>query len=229
MLKRGMDIFLSGLALLVFLPFGLVIVAILRLTGEGEVFYVQHRPGRGQKVFGLLKFATMLKDSPNIGPGLLTVRNDPRVLPFGRFLRKTKLNEMPQLVNILKGDMSIVGPRPLSPGQYDFLSKEHLAEIYSMRPGLTGIGSIVFRDEEKLLSESTKGYERCFHEDIMPLKAKLELWYFRNKSLWLDGVLIVLTAWTVLFPDSVLYRGLLGSGWDADFGAVFESEKREAK
>ena len=134
------------------------------------------------------------------------------MLPFGRFLRITKLNEIPQLVNILKGDMSIVGPRPLLHGQYDFLPEECRNAIYSMRPGLTGIGSIVFRDEEKLLSESPKGYDRCYREDVTPLKAKLELWYAKHKSVPLDCALIALTAWVILAPRSTLYRKLLGAG-----------------
>jgi lipopolysaccharide/colanic/teichoic acid biosynthesis glycosyltransferase len=220
-----MDVFLSGMALLAFLPFGLAIAAVLRLTGEGEVFYVQTRVGKGGKNFGLLKFATMLRNSPALGSGMITVRNDPRVLPFGRFLRMTKLNEMPQLVNILKGDMSIVGPRPLVRGQHDFLPEEQRTAIYSIQPGLTGIGSIVFRDEERLLSESPKGHDQCYREDIMPLKAKLELWYAQHKSLPLDCALIALTAWAILVPDTSLYRKLLGSGWDADFDAVFDSRK----
>ena len=110
-MKRTLDVVLSFLALVVLAPFLLPVVVILRFTGEGEVFYIQERAGRGGNSFGLYKFATMLKNSPNIGAGEITVREDPRVLPFGQFLRKTKLNELPQLWNIFIGDMSVVGPR----------------------------------------------------------------------------------------------------------------------
>jgi lipopolysaccharide/colanic/teichoic acid biosynthesis glycosyltransferase len=93
----------------------LPLALLLKLTGEGEVFYIQPRTGKGGKPFGLIKLATMLKDSPNLPGGEVTLANDPRVLPLGRFLRKTKLNELPQLWNIFKGEMSFVGPRPLVP------------------------------------------------------------------------------------------------------------------
>src|SRR5690606_9896072 len=101
-MQRMLDILFSGLALLVLSPLLLPIAIILRLTGEGEIFYVQQRVGRGGELFGLYKFATMLKNSPSMGTGTVTVKGDPRVLPIGRFLRKTKLNELPQLLNILK-------------------------------------------------------------------------------------------------------------------------------
>jgi len=107
-MQRFFDIFFSSLALLILLPLLIPIAIILKFTGEGEVFYIQQRMGKGGSMFGLLKFATMLKDSPNIGTGTITVKNDPRVLPIGSFLRKTKINELPQLINILRGDMSII-------------------------------------------------------------------------------------------------------------------------
>ena len=106
-MKRFLDVVLSFLSLVVLAPLLLPVVVILRFTGEGEVFYIQERAGRWGNSFGLYKFATMLKNSPNIGAGELTVRGDPRVLPFGQFLRKTKLNELPQLWNVLKGEMSL--------------------------------------------------------------------------------------------------------------------------
>ena len=110
-MTRIFDIFFSLVALLLFLPFGIIIALILRFSGEGEIFYRQERLGKNKKLFGVLKFATMQKNSSSIGTGDVTIQNDPRVLPFGSFLRKTKLNEVPQLWNILIGQMSIVGPR----------------------------------------------------------------------------------------------------------------------
>jgi lipopolysaccharide/colanic/teichoic acid biosynthesis glycosyltransferase len=204
-----MDIAISLFALLIFLPFGLIIVIILRLTGEGEIFYVQPRIGQGGEQFGLIKFATMLKDSPNLGTGAITVKNDPRVLPFGKFLRKSKLNEVPQFINVLKGDMSIVGPRPLAPQTFEYYSPEIQRQIVNAKPGLTGIGSIVFRDEESVLANSAKSSVDCYKEDIAPYKGRLELWYIENRNMWLDIVLISLTAIAVISPRSMLYKKLL--------------------
>ena len=118
------DILLSSLSLLVLSPLLLPILFILRCTGEGEVFFKQERIGRYGQTFKLFKFATMLKNSPNMGTGTLTIDNDPRVLPFGVFLRKSKINELPQLFNILKGDMSIIGPRPLTREGFDVYTND---------------------------------------------------------------------------------------------------------
>lgn len=202
-MQRMLDIVFSGLALLVLAPLLLPVMLILRLTGEGEVFYVQQRIGRGGRPFGLYKFATMLKNSPNLGTGTVTVKGDPRVLPFGRFLRKTKLNELPQLLNIFKGDMSIVGPRPQTQRCFDAFPARSQAEIIKVRPGLSGIGSIVFRDEEELMHASADP-ERFYDEVIMPYKGALEEWYVANQGLWTYLACIFVTAWVVLLPKSRL-------------------------
>jgi lipopolysaccharide/colanic/teichoic acid biosynthesis glycosyltransferase len=117
-MQRILDVIFAGLGMLFLSPLLLPIAFILKATGEGEVFYIQTRIGKNGSLFGLLKFATMLKDSPNIGSGEITIHNDPRVLPLGKFLRKSKINELPQLWNILIGDMSVVGPRPMVPNKY---------------------------------------------------------------------------------------------------------------
>ncbi len=202
MIKRTMDIVLSGMALIVLMPLFPPIALILKLTGEGEIFYIQTRVGKGGKEFGLFKFATMFKDSPNMPGGGITLANDQRVLPFGRFLRKTKINELPQLWNILKGDMSIVGPRPLVPESYMEYPPEVKKEIYNLQPGLTGIGSIIFRDEEIIFKNSCKPSEQCYFDDILPYKGSLEIWYKNNQSIWLDLKLIFFTAWAILNPKS---------------------------
>jgi lipopolysaccharide/colanic/teichoic acid biosynthesis glycosyltransferase len=173
--KRLLDILLSALALLVLSPLLLPICLILRLTGEHEVFYFQKRIGLHNQPFDIWKFATMLKASPNLSGGLHTTRGDPRVLPVGGFLRKTKINELPQLVNILKGDMSIVGPRPLVDKTFDPYPEHVKARIYNVRPGLTGIGSIVFRDEEDLLSNCEGDPKEFYARHISPYKGELEL------------------------------------------------------
>lgn len=204
--KRVFDILLSGGVLLCLSPLLIPLAILLKLTGEGYIFYTQPRIGYGGNVFSLLKFATMLKDSPNLGTGDITVNNDPRVLPVGRFLRKTKINELPQLINILKGDMSIVGPRPLTPKNFEYYSDETKEEIKTLQPGLTGIGSIVFRDEESIFEKSEKDHQTCYKEEIAPYKGALEIWYKQNRSIWVDTLAIFVTAYVILFPDSGFYR-----------------------
>jgi lipopolysaccharide/colanic/teichoic acid biosynthesis glycosyltransferase len=205
-LKRTLDIILSGMALLIFSPLFIPLMIILKLTGEGHIFYTQKRVGFKNVEFNLIKFATMLKNSPNIGTGTITTKNDPRVLPMGNLLRKTKINELPQLINILKGDMSIVGPRPQTMECFNMFPADRRDKIYLSKPGLTGIGSIVFRNEEEIIGKSSKSYDACYREDIMPYKADLELWYLKEKSLWVDTVIIVLTALEVLLPDTQIYK-----------------------
>jgi lipopolysaccharide/colanic/teichoic acid biosynthesis glycosyltransferase len=202
-MQRLLDIALSGLGLLVLSPLLVPIAIALRLTGEGEVFFIQQRVGRGGQSFGLYKFATMLKNSPNLGTGTVTVKNDPRVLPLGRFLRKTKINELPQLLNIFKGDMSIIGPRPQTQRCFDAFPARSQAEIIKVRPGLSGIGSIVFRNEEELMHAS-KEPERFYDQVIMPYKGALEEWYVAHQGLWTYLAAIFVTAWVVLFPESRL-------------------------
>jgi lipopolysaccharide/colanic/teichoic acid biosynthesis glycosyltransferase len=205
--KRIVDVVLSGLALLVLAPLLIPVCIGLLLTGEHYVFYLQQRIGLNNKKFGIWKFATMLKNSPNLAGGLHTTRRDPRLMPLGHFLRQTKINELPQLINILLGDMSIVGPRPLVDKTFDPYPEHVKKVIYNVRPGLTGIGSIVFRDEERLLSESGMPAAEFYAMHIAPAKGELELWYQRHLSLRTDCLIIFLTAWVILFPKSrLLYR-----------------------
>lgn len=203
-MTRFLDIFFSSLALIVLSPLLIPIAIILRCTGEGEIFFCQQRVGKDGKLFGLMKFATMLKNSPNLGTGTVTLKHDPRVLPVGRFLRKTKINELPQLINILKGEMSIIGPRPQTQRCFDAFPKESQVIIHQVRPGLSGIGSIIFRNEEELMDQADDA-DRFYDEVIMPYKGKLEEWYVANQSLLLYIQLIFLTAWVVVFPKSELY------------------------
>lgn len=202
-MQRFFDVLFSGLALIAFAPLLIPVIVILRLSGEGEIFFRQERIGKGGQSFSLLKFATMLKDSPNIGTGTVTVANDPRVLPFGRFLRKTKLNELPQLINILKGDMSIIGPRPQTRRCFEAFPPEAQSEIIKVRPGLSGVGSIAFRREEELYDDIEQP-EWLYDNVIMPYKGRLEQWYVRNRSLTGYFLLIALTVWVVCFSSSRL-------------------------
>lgn len=203
-MKRFFDIILSGMAILFFSPLLVPVIIILKLTGEHYIFYKQDRVGKGGKMFGLLKFATMLKDSPNLGSGDITEKNDPRVLPFGKFLRKTKINELPQLFNIFLGDMSIIGPRPLTFRNFSYYSAETQKTINALSPGLSGIGSVIYRDEESILAKTGLDYTECYKTKIAPYKGALECWYSKNNNLWIDSKIIFLTVWVILFPKSQL-------------------------
>jgi lipopolysaccharide/colanic/teichoic acid biosynthesis glycosyltransferase len=202
MLQRLFDVIFSLCAILILLPFLLPIAFLLALTGEREVFYLQRRIGRGGRPFNVFKFATMLKNSPAMAGGCLTQRDDPRVLPLGHFLRSTKINELPQLMNILLGSMSFVGPRPQAQVHYDLYSAEVKAAIDRVSPGLTGIGSIVFRDEENVIFRS--GRNSCeFHDRVIaPYKGELELWFIKRRSIFLYFQIIALTFITVLCPKA---------------------------
>jgi lipopolysaccharide/colanic/teichoic acid biosynthesis glycosyltransferase len=203
---RVLDVLFSLTALVLFFPFGLFIALTLKFTGEGEIFYIQERIGKGGRHFGLFKFATMLKNSPSIGTGDVTIKNDSRILPFGNILRKTKINEVPQFINILIGDMSVVGPRPQTPKNFEYFPQEKKNIILSMRPGMTGIGSIVFRDEESIVANSGMPLESCYREVIGPYKAELEEWYRNRRNLLTYLLLIVVTVLVIVRPQSDIYR-----------------------
>lgn len=205
--KRILDFILALLALIVLLPIFIPVTIGLLVTGEHYVFYFQERIGYKNKRFYIWKFATMLKNSPNMSGGVHTTRKDPRILPMGTFLRKTKINELPQLINILKGDMSIIGPRPLVDKTFDPYPEQVKKSIYNAKPGLSGIGSIIFRDEEKLLSETKMDPANFYKEFISPYKGELEMWYQKNLSFKIDILLIFLTVWVIVFSKSELsYR-----------------------
>ncbi len=208
-MQRLFDILLSGAAIIILTPLLLPIIFVLSVTGEGEIFFRQARVGKNRISFGLLKFATMLKNSENIGAGTVTLKNDFRVLPFGKFLRKTKLNELPQLFNIFMGHMSVIGPRPLHQKQFSFYSEEDQNIISSVMPGLSGVGSIIFRDEEKVLQESNDP-DTTYKKLITPKKAELEKWYVYHKSITLYFKLIILTIIAVVIPTIDMNRFFKG-------------------
>lgn len=202
---------LSLTAILFLLPFLLPITIVLIFTGEGKVFYMQKRVGKGVRLFNLYKFATMLEDSPNLPGGDITKGDDPRVLPVGKFLRKTKINELPQLINILLGDISIVGPRPLTPKNFEIYNQDVQGIISKVKPGLSGIGSLIFRDEESIISVSGKNFIECYKNDISPYKGELECWYVKNKSILLYLSIIFLTLWVIIFPKSKIVYNIFSS------------------
>lgn len=202
-MQRFFDILFAGTAILLLSPLLVPIAIILRLTGEGEIFFLQQRIGLGGKPFSLFKFATMLKNSPNLGTGTVTVKSDPRILPVGRFLRNTKINEIPQLLNVLFGDMSLIGPRPLTQQTFGAYSPETQRIVTKVRPGLSGIGSVIFRGEEGILA-GANGSVAFYNEAIAPYKGALERWYVTHHDLRTYFTLIFTTVWVVLFSKSQL-------------------------
>ena len=210
-MERFFDIFFSGLALLVLSPLLVPIVIILKCSGEGEVFFLQERIGKNGKFFKLLKFATMLKDSPNLGTGTVTMKGDPRVLPVGKFLRKSKINELPQLLNIFFGDMSVIGPRPLTTQTFGAYSDTTQAVIGQVRPGLSGVGSIIFRREEDIMHGATASVD-FYHNIIAPYKGVLEEWFVANKGLYIYFMAIFTTVWAIFFSKTkvpwIVFKGL---------------------
>lgn len=209
-IKRLIDISLSGLAIIILSPFMIPIMIGLRLTGEGYIFYRQERIGLKNKPFQMYKFATMLKNSPNLPGGMITTKGDSRITPMGGFLRKTKINELPQLLNILFGDMSIVGPRPLVKETLNRYPKELKDKVYNVKPGLSGIGSIIFRDEETIVTrikDEGKDLESFLLSELSPHKAELEMWYQKHQSLLVDFKIVIVTIWVIIFPSSdIVYK-----------------------
>tara|TARA_B100001175_G_C19491756_1_gene632985 strand:+ start:688 stop:1362 length:675 start_codon:yes stop_codon:yes gene_type:complete len=196
---RSIDIIFSGVALVILTPLFLIIILILRFSGEGEIFYIQERIGLNNSTFGLIKFTTMLKDSEKIGT--ITFKNDPRILPLGAFLRKSKINELPQLINIFIGDMSLIGPRPQTKNCFNkYLLRDQII-ISNLKPGLSGIGSIIFRNEEEMLDNNKLNID-YYDEVLSPYKGSVESWYSGIESIRMYFMIIFLTIWVVLFPSS---------------------------
>ena len=203
-MKRLLDILISTITLIIFSPVFLIIIIVLKLSGEGEVFYLQKRIGHYNRPFKIWKFATMVKNSPNLLTGDVTLKEDPRVLPVGKLLRITKLNELPQIINVLKGDMSIVGARPIMQPSFDVYSDAAKKIIYNTPPGITGIASLIFRDEESLIENANMDPMEFYRNQIIPYKNELDIWYQQNRSFMIDIKIIFLTAWAILFSSSDL-------------------------
>lgn len=204
-MTRFFDILFSGIAIIILFPFMIPIMIGLKLTGEHDIFYRQKRIGKGGKSFYVLKFATMLRNSPNMAGGVLTQKDDPRILPMGKFLRKTKINELPQLINIFIGQMSLIGPRPQAKAHYDLYSDEVKSYINRVAPGLSGLGSVAFRDEEDMLNAVEN--RDLFHDTIIaPYKGQLEVWFVQHRNIITYFKLIWFTVLAVLKPSSKAWR-----------------------
>lgn len=188
--KRSFDILFSSIGLLACLPIFAVIAIIIKLDSRGPVFFRQERIGKGFEPFRIYKFRTMVADSPERGP-LVTVAGDHRVTKVGGFLRKAKLDELPQLINVLKGDMSFVGPRP-EVRKYVELFRGDYEKLLSVRPGITDPASLSYSQEEILLS-SYDNWENEYTRRILPAKIKLSKAYVTNRSIREDIRLILRT------------------------------------
>tara|TARA_B100001250_G_scaffold412378_1_gene443422 strand:- start:4923 stop:5588 length:666 start_codon:yes stop_codon:yes gene_type:complete len=208
-IKRFSDILLALILTFILSPIFIVVIITLKFTGEGEIFYLQERVGKKNKIFKIFKFVTMVKNSPHIGSGIYTSANDSRVLPFGKLLRKTKINELPQIFNVIIGDMSFVGPRPLIHRTFLLYNNDVQANIYNSRPGITGVGSIIFRDEDQILLKSKLPLEEFYSKHIAPYKGKLEIWYQKNISLMIDLKILFLTAVVILKPGTKIIDKIL--------------------
>ena len=205
---RTFDLLISVILLACLSPLMLLIMFLLKFTGEREIFFYQQRIGKNYKKFKLIKFATMLKNSPNIGNRTITLLNDPRILPLGNFLRKTKINELPQLFNVIKNDMSLIGPRPLTIELFNQYSPSIKKKISKLKPGLSGVGSIVFRTEEKMLKKR-KNIKSFYKKIILPYKGSLEVWYYKNSKPSIYFFLIFLTIVSIFFPKSFFLENFM--------------------
>ncbi len=189
-MKRLLDVFFSFIGLIVLLPLFAVVAVLIKLDSPGPVFFVQRRVGRNFKLFNLYKFRSMVIDAPKKGIPV-TVGGDPRVTRVGRYLRRSKVDELPQLINVLKGDMSLVGPRP-EVGRYVEKYRDEYGTILTIRPGITDISSLKYRNEEEVLRDK-KDPEEYYIRTLLPEKIELAKEYIRKASLIYDLKLIFRT------------------------------------
>jgi lipopolysaccharide/colanic/teichoic acid biosynthesis glycosyltransferase len=209
-IKRFFDLLLASSTLLIFVPCTLILYFLKQSGINKHVFFVQIRLGYKNKVFKIFKFATMKSGSDKTTNTYITVANDSRVTKIGSLLRKTKLDELPQIINIFRNEMSFVGPRPLMKESFYAYPREIQDIIYSVKPGITGIGSLIFRDEERLITlckEQGMDPLAYYQDHIYPYKGALEEWYTRHISFSTDIKILLLTLWVVLRKDSrIVYR-----------------------
>lgn len=195
MAKRLFDIVSSGIGLILLSPLFIILSFWIKIDSKGSIFYLQERIGKDGQPFYIYKFRTMITNADKMG--LLTVGDrDPRVTSIGYYLRKYKLDELPQLINVFKGDMSIVGPRPEVP-KYVQLYTEEQRKVLTVKPGITDLASIKYRNENEVLSRH-KDSEKFYVEQVMPEKLRYNLEYIDKNSLWYDIKLILKTFWVIV-------------------------------
>ncbi|MGQ9610071.1 MAG: sugar transferase [bacterium] len=190
MIKRLFDIIVSIIALILLLPFLLLIAILIKITSPGPVFYKGKRVGKGGKIFYMYKFRSMVANADRIGTDL-TKYKDSRITPFGSFLRKTKIDEVPNLIDVLIGNMSLVGPRPESP-QYTKYYNERQKKVLSIRPGITGLAQLENRNEDLKLKDQ-EDPEKYYIQELMPKKLEIDLYYLENRSFLMDIIILLKT------------------------------------
>ena len=206
-LKRFLDALVAVIAIVLTAPIMALTIFMLVLSGESSPILAQWRVGRSGHLFLFYKFRTMKRLKGDDKGSSLTLANDARITFLGRLLRASKIDEFPQFFNVLNGDISFVGPRPLMPEIFKIYSKEDQQIIASVKPGITGLGSVVFRDEQSILKNASKPSEVVYKEQIAPAKAYLETWYVENQSFMVDFKILVLTVWSVLYSRTrLVYR-----------------------
>lgn len=201
MVKRLFDLIVAFVGLIVLAPLFVIVGLLIRLDSPGPVFYGGDRIGREGAPFKMYKFRTMVANADRMGSAL-THSGDRRITRVGRILRKWKVDEFPQLLNILRGEMSVVGPRPESPGYVEHYTPEQ-RRVLQVKPGMTGLTQVRFRHEEALLSHCTN-LEKDYIEKIMPKKLALDLEYIANRSLFLDVKLIIQTFFCLFKVDGFI-------------------------
>ncbi len=199
MTKRIFDLSVSIIFLVLFAPFYLLIALLIKLDSSGPVHYQALRVGKGGRFFNLLKFRTMKVNSSNLGPAI-TQKRDPRITRTGKILREIKFDEIPQLWNVIRGDMSLVGPRPEDPRYVEKYNEEQ-RKVLLVKPGLSSPASIQYRHEEKLLSRQADNLEEYYVRQVMPKKLKIDLDYVENQSLIRDVAICFKTAYTIFKPN----------------------------
>jgi lipopolysaccharide/colanic/teichoic acid biosynthesis glycosyltransferase len=195
-MKYIVDITLSIIGLFIVMPIFIIVIFSIKLTSKGPIIYSQIRIGKDKKKFKIYKFRTMIKNANLVGSSI-TTSLDKRITPIGRILRKIKLDELPQLINVIKGEMSLVGPRPEVPEIVDKYTPE-MCRIFNARPGITSITSLYLREEEKLL-DLAMNPNSAYEEVIVPEKVRLAMLHVDKNSFWFDFGVLVRTVWAVSF------------------------------
>ena len=213
--KRFCDIVFALMGLLVTSPIVLTVIVLKKLAGEQEIFYIKGRVGKGGRLFPFIKLSSMTPAKKGEKTSSLTLSNDKRITPLGHFIRKTKIDEFPQFVNIIRGELSFVGPRALMPKIHKDYSKAVKTELSKIRPGVTGLATVVFRNEAQLLADSDYTDElKLYKEVIGPAKGAIEMIYTQNKSFILDLTILLLTVWQIFRPLSLIgYKWLIFRGY----------------
>ncbi len=199
MTKRIFDLSVSVIFLVLFAPFYLLIALLIKLDSSGPVHYQAQRVGKDGRLFNLLKFRTMKVNSSHLGPAI-TQKTDPRITRIGKILREIKFDEIPQLWNVIRGDMSLVGPRPEDPRYVEKYDEEQ-RKVLLVRPGLSSPASIQYRHEEKILSKQADDLEEFYVRQVMPEKLRIDLDYVKNQSLIRDVAICFRTAYTIFKPN----------------------------